>query len=120
MSMMGTDEIFKREVVSSDGRKLGELASLHLEWPRGRVVALGIKVRREVLEELKLPKPLWGSKLLWVPIAELSGVGDSIVLRSALAATPLAATPLAATPAAPAEGEQKEAKAPTKSGEIKS
>ena len=92
MSLLTTEEIFGREVVSADGRNLGDLKSLHIEWPRGRVRALGVKVRREVLEELKLPRPLFGAKLLYLPLDEVSGVGDSVVLRCSLATVPLSAT----------------------------
>jgi len=44
-----------------------------------------IKVDRDALDTLKLRRTLLGTQKITIPIAEVSGVGTSILLKSAIA-----------------------------------
>ena len=70
-----------KRVVSQDGRVIGEVESLHVDVERWKVVAIGVKVRKEVLDELSLRRPFIGTQVIRIPADQIAGASDTVVLR---------------------------------------
>lgn len=72
-------------VVTQDGTTLGEVEGFDIDTDTWSVVAIAVHLDRHVLEPLKLTKPMFGTPSVKIGAATVAGVGDSVVLKSALA-----------------------------------
>jgi sporulation protein YlmC with PRC-barrel domain len=84
MTSLTVAELQGIPVVSQDGRELGEVESFVIDIDTWRVEKVEIKVRKRVLEELNLRRPLLGTQVIQVRAEEISGVSDTLVLKSDL------------------------------------
>jgi sporulation protein YlmC with PRC-barrel domain len=75
-----------KQVWSQDGREVGEIEGFEIAPDSWTILGFDIKVRREVLEDMHLKKPLMGSQTVRVLPEELSGIGDAVILKSRLSA----------------------------------
>jgi sporulation protein YlmC with PRC-barrel domain len=81
---MTDSQLVGRRVVSQDGHVIGDVASLVVDTESWRVIELGVKLERKALEPLHLKKPVLGTHTVRLPIDDVSGLGDALVLRSRL------------------------------------
>lgn len=77
--------LFGKEVVSADGRDLGNLKDLEVEGDTWTVSGLVVRLNRDVLEEIHLKKPLVGSQEFVVASSHVASVSDKIILNKDLA-----------------------------------
>lgn len=77
--------LFGKEVVTADGRDLGDLKDLEVEGDGWAVSSLVVRLNRDVLEEIHLKKPLVGSQEFVVASAHVASVSDKILLNKDLA-----------------------------------
>jgi sporulation protein YlmC with PRC-barrel domain len=78
------DDIIGKEVIAKDGTDLGEVRDATVDTDSWRVVGLVVKLNRDVLERLNLRRPLVGTQEIQVPVGDITGVADRIVLRKAV------------------------------------
>ncbi|MEM9189583.1 MAG: PRC-barrel domain-containing protein [Myxococcota bacterium] len=84
MSVMSNDELKSKKVMSQDGREVGEIDGVHIDTKTWAVTTISVKLRRDLLESLDLDKPMFGSQTVQVTVQTVSGVGDAVVLKTAL------------------------------------
>lgn len=68
------------DVVTSDGRELGDVRDFTLDLEGWTVTHVHVRAKRQLLDELKLERPLLGSQTVRIPIEYIGGVGDKFVL----------------------------------------
>ncbi len=84
MTVLSSRELQGKKVISQDGREIGQLESIEIDAAEWKVTAMSIKLERAVLDALHLKRPLIGSRSVSVRIDYVSGIADSIVLKSKL------------------------------------
>jgi sporulation protein YlmC with PRC-barrel domain len=82
MPELSTADLEGKRVYAQHGRDVGTVAGVQIDLEVFRVVALEIKLRREVLESLNLKVPLLGSQSIYLGVEHVSAVTDTIVLKS--------------------------------------
>jgi len=82
---MSNNELVGKMIVAGDGREVGEVDNVYIDVAQWRVTAIGVRLRREVLEELHLRRPLLGSQTIRLPVEQVAAVSDTVVLKPALA-----------------------------------
>jgi sporulation protein YlmC with PRC-barrel domain len=129
MSRMKFSELSGKDVISQDGRDLGEVADVVLDVSGWRIDALVVKLARDLLESFHMKRPLFGTQTIQIPTSQVSGVGDKVILHKTLEElTALAReelrrdSPKSAPKAEPAKGEspKPEAKSEAANGEAAS
>lgn len=85
MGVQQSKDVIGKAVLSQDGREIGQIAGFELDVEQWRVVSVQVKLKRALLEELNVKRPLVGSPTVTLPVAEFAGIGDSAVLRVAFA-----------------------------------
>lgn len=78
------DDLRGKQVVTQDGRQLGDIRSLLIGTPQWRVTALKVRLRRDLLEELELHRPLLGTQTVDIPTEQISGISDQVILLTRL------------------------------------
>jgi sporulation protein YlmC with PRC-barrel domain len=81
MTLMTNFELSGKRVVSQDGRVIGEIESLHIDVESWRVAFIGVKVRKDVLDELRLKRPFIGTQVIRIAADQISGASDTVVLK---------------------------------------
>lgn len=82
MPVVMTDhELRGKRVVSQDGRVVGEIDSLQLDVESWKVLSIGVKVRKDVLDKLSLRRPFIGTQVIRISAAQISGASDTVVLK---------------------------------------
>lgn len=69
-----------KKVITADGREVGEIGTLEIELEGWKVQWLELKLLRDVLEALKLKKPLFGSVNARLAPERIRSVTDNVVL----------------------------------------
>ncbi len=82
MPALSTADLEGKRVFAQHGRDIGTLVGVEIEVASFRVVALEIKLRREVVESLNVKMPLLGSPTIRLGVEHVSAVTDTIVLTS--------------------------------------
>ena len=77
--MTKLSELRKKEVISSDGHIIGTLHSAIITQER-TISGLTIKIKKKIAKTLEKKKPLFSSLVLDVPIDQIKGVRDKVVL----------------------------------------
>ncbi len=81
MSLVSSRELRGKTVYSQDGRALGDVEGVELSADDWKVRGLDVKLRREVLEDMSLKKPMMGTQTISIAPDQISGVGDAIILK---------------------------------------
>lgn len=79
-----SNAIIGLDVVTSDGHDVGEIEEVEFNTESWSVVGLVIRLKRDVLEDLDLKKPLLGTQHLRVKPDHIGGVGERVVLKQGL------------------------------------
>lgn len=86
MSVHIGSDLIGKPIVSQDGREIGRVEALHVDVKCWSVASIGVKVSKDVLEELNLKRPFIGTQIIQIPTGQVSGATDTIVLKSELSA----------------------------------
>lgn len=78
MSLMGL------EIIGQHGRKVGVISDMFADVETWQLQSLEVKLNRETLDELKLKRPWFGTQTVQVPVSEISGATDNLVLKHPL------------------------------------
>lgn len=84
MSGMKFSELSGKDVISQDGRELGEVSDVVLDDTSWRIGALVVKLERDLLESFHMKRPMFGTQTVQIPTAHVSGVGDKVILHKTL------------------------------------
>jgi sporulation protein YlmC with PRC-barrel domain len=81
--MLIEDETLRaKKVLTLDGRHVGEVTGLEIELDGWRVQWLDVKLLRDVLEGLKVKKPLFGSVTIRLAPERVRAVTDNVMLTT--------------------------------------
>jgi sporulation protein YlmC with PRC-barrel domain len=81
MADMSDKQLRDKHVVTADGHLIGTLEELIINTETRAIVAIGVRLRRDSLEALGLEKPWIRRPEIKVPVREISGISDQVVLR---------------------------------------
>ena len=73
-----------KEVVTEGGNILGSVKDWEFDPDTWKLTGVVVKVRRDMLEELGLKKPLIGTQEIVVATAHISGIANRVVLNKKL------------------------------------
>jgi sporulation protein YlmC with PRC-barrel domain len=76
-----TDDLTKREVISSDGRKLGIVIDTEVETMTWMVSSLVIRVNKKIIPILGLKKHLFGATTIKIKPQMVQGAEDVVRLN---------------------------------------
>jgi len=74
-------ELRKRKVITADGKVVGEGAGLYFDTESLKITAVAVKLNADVTKTLGAKKPLIGKAELKIPIEQVSGIADAVILR---------------------------------------
>jgi sporulation protein YlmC with PRC-barrel domain len=77
-------EIKNKAVIGQHGRELGSVQNLSIDTASWKVVTLHVKLERAVLDDLNLKRFVFSAQSIDIPVGEVSGVGDALVLKRPL------------------------------------
>lgn len=80
MSVLSYGELKDKAVVTKDGHVIGSVETVVIDTDLWRIERLGVKVRREAVEALGLKKPWIRRPEIEIPVREIAGVSDAVVL----------------------------------------
>ena len=78
MSLMGID------IIGQHGREVGVITDMFADVETWQLQSLEVKLNRETLDDLKLKRPWFGTQTVHVPVSEISGATDTLVLKHPL------------------------------------
>lgn len=84
MSDMKFSELSGKDVISQDGRELGEVSDVVFDDSSWRIGALVVKLERDLLESFHMKRPMFGTQTVQIPTTHVSGVGDKVILHKTL------------------------------------
>lgn len=84
MSEINSAQIIGKRVVAKDGRELGTVESIFVETEGWQVTAMAVKVARDKLDELRMKRPLVGSRSIKIPMTEVAAATDNVMLRGTI------------------------------------
>ena len=85
MDTISSNDLEGKLIVSQNGREVGEVEGVDVDVKTWKVPTFEVKLRRDVLEELNLKRPLLGSQTVRLSVEHVSGITDTVVLKSSLA-----------------------------------
>ncbi len=83
--MLYEEALSGRSVIDSAGRAIGEVEGLIIDPDSWRVVAVRVKLDREVTDEIRAPRGLFRAARLDVPVAFINSVADAVLLNGPVA-----------------------------------
>ena len=78
MSLMGL------EILGQHGREIGVTTDMLADVETWQLQSLEVKLNRETLDELELKRPWFGTQTVLVPVSEIPGASDNLVLKHSL------------------------------------
>ncbi len=78
------DGIIGKSVIGQHGREIGRVLDVGVDAATWMVVSLHVKLNRKVHHDLNLKQLLLRSQTITLPIADVSGVSDTVVLGRTL------------------------------------
>ena len=84
MSRIKFSELSGKDVISQDGREIGQVSDIALDSSSWRIDTLVVKLERDLLESFHMKKPLIGTQTIQIPTSHVSGVGDKVILHKKL------------------------------------
>lgn len=93
------EDLRGRTVIDAAARAIGEVEALFLDPETWRVDALRVRLRREVADQLGVPRGLLHGATIEVPTALVGAVGDAVSLRVPAAELRRGQLPAEPTPA---------------------
>ena len=78
MNLMGL------KIIGQHGREIGIITDMLANVETWQLQSLEVKLNRETLDDLKLKLPWFGTQTVHVPVSEISGATDNLVLKCLL------------------------------------
>ena len=78
MSLLGM------KIIGQHGRDIGVITDMCADVETWQLQSLEVKLNRQTLDDLKLKQPWFGTQTVHVPVSEISGATDNLVLKSLL------------------------------------
>lgn len=72
------------KIIGQHGRDIGVVADMSADVETWQLQNLEVKLNRATLDELKLKRPWFGTQTVCVPVGEISGATDNLVLKRPL------------------------------------
>jgi sporulation protein YlmC with PRC-barrel domain len=72
------------KIIGQHGREIGVVSDMFADVETWQLQSLEVKLHRETLDDLKLKRTWLGTQTVRVPVTEISGATDYLVLRSTL------------------------------------
>jgi sporulation protein YlmC with PRC-barrel domain len=79
--VMFTSDLIDKEVVGAEGWRIGKVREILIDKDKWTVTGLSVALESNVAKEFNLKK-LWGRSDVTIPIGQVQGAGDRIVLKS--------------------------------------
>lgn len=71
-------------MIDQHGRNIGTVADLSVDISTWQLQTLEVNLNRTILDELKLKRPWFGTQAIQIPLSEVSGATDNLVLKCSL------------------------------------
>lgn len=84
MSKSKVTTLIGMKIIGQHGRDIGVVADMTADVETWQLQTLEVELNRETLEELKLERPWFGTHTVHVPVGEISGATDNLVLKGPL------------------------------------
>lgn len=84
MTTISFSELEGRTVLGKGGREIGELAGIYIDVDNWKVTYIEVKVLKDVLEDMGMKRPVFGTQTIKVPISQISRTSDAILLEAEL------------------------------------
>ena len=78
--LIDDDKLRGKKVLTANGRHIGEVVALEIEMDAWQVSWFDVKLLRDVLDELKVKKPLFGTQTARIAPRHLKSVSDAVLL----------------------------------------
>lgn len=78
---MSEKQLLDKAIVTNDGHVIGGVEELIVDTQDWHVVRVGVRLRRQALEDLGLKKSWIRTQHISMPVSEIAGISDTIVLR---------------------------------------
>ncbi len=72
------------KIIGQHGREVGVISDMFADVETWHLQSLEVKLNRETLDDLKLKRPWFGTQTVHVPVSEISGATDNLVLKHPL------------------------------------
>ena len=72
------------KIIGQHGRAVGVISDMFADVETWQLQSLEVKLNRETLDGLKLKRPWFGTQTVHVPVSEISGASDNLVLKHPL------------------------------------
>jgi sporulation protein YlmC with PRC-barrel domain len=72
------------KIIGQHGREIGVITDMFADVETWMLQSLEVKLNRETLDDLKLKRTWFGTQTVRVPVSEISGATDNLVLKSTL------------------------------------
>ncbi len=73
-----------RTVIAGDGQVLGEIIAVHFDSEGWRVEAIGLKLRKDVADQLGAHRSVFQAGELELPVGTIQSVGETVILSVAM------------------------------------
>lgn len=84
MNQSNVISLMGMKVIGQHGREIGVITDMFADVDTWQLQSLEVKLNRETLDDLKLKRSWFGTQTVHVPISEISGATDNLVLKSLL------------------------------------
>jgi len=82
--IMNYEDLEGMLVLGEGGREVGLVTEIAVDVEDWRLVALEVKVNKDVLEEMGMKRPVFGTRTVRVPISQIARIADVILLKTEL------------------------------------
>lgn len=79
-------QLREKKVITADGRHIGAVVAVEIETEGWQVLCVDVKLERELLDELKQKKPLFGTLTARIAPSHIRTVTDTVLLAVTLPA----------------------------------
>jgi len=84
MSQSKVKSLVGLEIIGQHGREIGVITDMLADVDTWQLQSLEVKLNRETLDELELKRPWFGTQTVLVPVSDISGATDKLVLKLSL------------------------------------
>lgn len=84
MNHTKVSKLIGMRIIGQHGREVGVIADISANVVTWQLEALEVKLNRATLDELQLKKPWVGTQSVRVPVNQISGASDNLVLSTSL------------------------------------
>ncbi len=76
------DDLRGKQLVGASGRVLGEVEDIEIDYETWRITNLVVAVNSGIVADLGIEKPFWSKARIAIPVHQVSGATETVVLRS--------------------------------------